>query len=83
MLTRDELATVLKVSVRTVDRMVATGDLTTLELREGIVRFNGAIDDAPSGGAKVNYVEQALAALAAGRPVEPATTKPYGCSVKY
>lgn len=50
---------------------------------EGIVRYNGAIDDAPSGGAKVNYVEQALAALAAGRPVEPATTKPYGCSVKY
>ncbi|MCZ7651251.1 MAG: thioredoxin family protein [Thermoanaerobaculia bacterium] len=49
----------------------------------GIVRYNGAIDDAPSGGAKVNYVEQALAALATGRPVEPATTKPYGCTVKY
>ena len=50
---------------------------------EGIVRYNGAIDDAPNGGAKVNYVKQALAAHAAARPVEPATTKPYGCTVKY
>ncbi|OQC36020.1 MAG: hypothetical protein BWX64_02233 [Acidobacteria bacterium ADurb.Bin051] len=50
---------------------------------EGIVRYQGAIDDAPRGGATVNYVAQALAALAAGEPVEPATTKPYGCTVKY
>jgi peroxiredoxin len=50
---------------------------------EGIVRYQGAIDDSPRGGATVNYVEQALAALAAGEAVEPATTKPYGCTVKY
>ena len=43
----------------------------------------GALDDAPSGGAKVNYVDQALAALAAGKSVDSASTKPYGCSVKY
>jgi peroxiredoxin len=47
------------------------------------IAYAGAIDDAPNGGAKVNYVDQALAALAAGKPVEPASTKPYGCSVKY
>jgi hypothetical protein len=31
----------------------------------------------------VNYVAAALAAVKAGRPVEPAATPPYGCSVKY
>lgn len=51
--------------------------------KAGRIAYAGAIDDAPSGGAKVNYVDQALAALAAGKPVEPANTKPYGCSVKY
>jgi peroxiredoxin len=50
----------------------------------GKVAYAGAIDDDPrGGGAKVNYVEQALQALAAGQKPEPASTKPYGCSVKY
>jgi hypothetical protein len=31
----------------------------------------------------VSYVDVALADLAAGRPVAAASTKAYGCSVKY
>lgn len=50
----------------------------------GKLVYVGAIDDDPRGGsAKVNYVDAALAALAAGGPVEPASTRPYGCTVKY
>ena len=50
----------------------------------GKVVYAGAIDDAPGGGpASVNYVETALAALAAGKMPSPAATRPYGCSVKY
>lgn len=51
--------------------------------KTGKLAYAGAIDSAQSGGPKVNYIEQALAALAAGKPVDPASTKPYGCSVKY
>ncbi|WP_412062843.1 redoxin domain-containing protein [Rubrivirga sp. IMCC45206] len=55
---------------------------------DGTVVYNGAIDDRPTTdladleGAR-DYVADALAALAAGRPADPATTPPYGCSVKY
>jgi peroxiredoxin len=50
----------------------------------GKLVYAGAIDDDPRGnGARVNYVDAALTALAAGKPPEPATTKPYGCTVKY
>lgn len=55
---------------------------------EGIVLYQGAIDDRPSArpssleGAN-NYVRAALADIAAGRPVQIAETTPYGCSVKY
>jgi len=38
-LTRAELAAVLRVSVRTVGRMVTTGDLPVMELGEDLVRF--------------------------------------------
>ena len=55
---------------------------------KGKLLYNGAIDDMPS--TKVadvpnskNYVVAALDAAMAGKPVENATTKPYGCSVKY
>lgn len=55
--------------------------------KEGILRYQGAIDDdrSTSGGKKatVNYVAQALDALIAGKEVTTATTKSYGCSVKY
>lgn len=55
---------------------------------EGVLRYNGAIDSVPSADAAdipaaAQFVEAALADLAAGRPVARATTQPYGCSVKY
>jgi peroxiredoxin len=51
---------------------------------QGKLAYAGAIDDDPRGrGAKVNYVDAALTALAAGRTPDPATTPPYGCTVKY
>jgi peroxiredoxin len=49
----------------------------------GTVAYAGAIDDGGRGSAKLNYVDSALAALAAGRRPDPAATRPYGCSVKY
>ncbi len=50
----------------------------------GKIAYVGAIDDDPRGnGAKVNYVDSALDALAAGKSPDPASTRPYGCSVKY
>jgi len=58
--------------------------------REGILVYNGAIDSESNISAaerdpnKVkNYVAAALAALTEGKTVEPAETRPYGCSVKY
>jgi len=53
--------------------------------KEGKVAYAGAIDNGPKypeTGA-VNYVEAAVTSLAAGKTVEMAETKPYGCSVKY
>lgn len=53
----------------------------------GTLIYSGAIDDDPLGrqapDKRTNYVAEALAAHAAGKPVTPATTKPYGCSIKY
>jgi peroxiredoxin len=55
---------------------------------EGVVTYAGAIDDKPStdmddiAGA-FNYVQAALDAGLAGKPVETASTAPYGCGVKY
>ncbi|MGA2851342.1 MAG: redoxin domain-containing protein [Terracidiphilus sp.] len=54
----------------------------------GKVIYDGAIDDRPTPdpddvhGAN-NYVSDALTAAMAGKPVNPAFTRPYGCSVKY
>ena len=55
---------------------------------KGTLVYKGAIDDKPSANhADVptarNYVRDALAATAAGKPVDPDTTRAYGCSVKY
>lgn len=54
---------------------------------EGTLLYDGAIDDDPLGRAapdeRTNYVERALAAHAGGETVTLATTKPYGCTVKY
>jgi hypothetical protein len=54
----------------------------------GLLVYMGAIDDRPTASpASVksarNYVREALQAMAAGRPVAHASTRPYGCSVKY
>ena len=57
---------------------------------KGTLVYKGAIDnspdgegESPSGGKLINYVDAALADLAAGRPVATAETEAYGCSVKY
>lgn len=52
---------------------------------DGVLQYDGAIDDSPRGPADEaeNYVTGALADLEAGEPVDPARTQPYGCSVKY
>jgi peroxiredoxin len=68
------------------------GALTTPHMfvidANGTLAYKGAIDDNPSAdpvsvaGAK-NYVTAALASLAAGKPIENAETRSYGCGVKY
>ena len=57
---------------------------------KGVLVYAGAIDNSPdaegkspTGGKLVNYVDATLADLAAKRAVRTASTKPYGCSVKY
>lgn len=54
---------------------------------EGTLIYEGAIDADPLGRQRpkerTNYVAAALEAHAAGQPVDPANTKPYGCTVKY
>jgi peroxiredoxin len=51
----------------------------------GMVVYDGAIDDDSYGRKekRTNYVEAALGAHDTGKPVDPASTTPYGCSVKY
>ncbi len=58
--------------------------------KNGTLVYSGAIDnspdaegDSPQGGPLQNYVDSALADLAAGRPVRTPKTKAYGCGVKY
>ncbi len=55
---------------------------------EGDLAYTGAIDDKPSSNpadikAARSYVRDALTAVAAGKPMSPAQTRAYGCSVKY
>ena len=51
---------------------------------KGTLAYAGAIDDKPTSkpddvkGAK-NYVRDAMSAVAAGRAMQPAVTRPYGC----
>lgn len=56
--------------------------------QDGVVAYQGAIDNAPMGKveadvANVNYVDQAISQLLAGQNVSTPATPPYGCSVKY
>ncbi|MBL1217029.1 MAG: thioredoxin family protein [Planctomycetes bacterium] len=56
---------------------------------KGVLRYMGAIDNAPLGRVSnrdkelVNYVEQAIEELKADKKVSVTTTRPYGCGVKY
>ena len=57
---------------------------------EGLLKYQGAIDDAGGRGfmsrdllkAK-NYVKESLKEMATGEEISSPVTKPYGCSVKY
>ena len=56
--------------------------------KDGKLVYNGAIDDKPTSNVADiktarNYLREALAAVAEGKPVAMATTRAYGCSVKY
>jgi peroxiredoxin len=55
---------------------------------QGVVIYDGAIDDKPTTDLEdvptaTNYVNLALEQSIAGKQVETPTTRPYGCSVKY
>ncbi|MFN0186610.1 MAG: thioredoxin family protein [Aquabacterium sp.] len=55
---------------------------------KGVLVYAGGIDNKPSANpadiaTATNHVKAALADTLAGKPVNPATTRPYGCSVKY
>ena len=55
--------------------------------KNGVVAYNGAIDDRPSDEGDPrkarNYVREAIDQLSAGEKVKVASTKSYGCGVKY
>lgn len=55
---------------------------------QGQLVYAGGIDSIPSSDADdikkaVNYVKQGLGEALAGKPISQATTRPYGCSIKY
>ena len=55
---------------------------------QGLLVYAGGIDNKPSSNpadiaTATNHVKVALAETLAGKPIAAATTRPYGCSVKY
>jgi peroxiredoxin len=53
---------------------------------KGVLRYSGAFDDdarGSKGDERTNYVVNAMKQIMAGEEVTPATTRSYGCSVKY
>src|SRR5260221_11172872 len=55
---------------------------------QGVIIYDGAIDNRPTDDVKdiagaTNYVNLALGQALAGKSVDTAATRPYGCSVKY
>jgi hypothetical protein len=55
---------------------------------QGQLVYAGGIDSIPSSDPDdikkaVNYVKQGLSEALAGKPISAATTRPYGCSIKY
>src|SRR5262245_3123011 len=77
---KKEFATALKAA--------ATPEVFLLDA-EGVVRYRGRIDDAWSARLKRNPVvsshdlQDALAAVLAGKPVATAVTKPVGCEIAF
>ena len=56
--------------------------------KDGLLVYEGAIDDQPSPNPKTlegarNYVTAALDSLMKGEKIETPVTQPYGCAVKY
>ena len=53
--------------------------------KNGVLVYAGAIDDDPHGTktSATNYVQAAVKAALVGTTVEIASSRPYGCSVKY
>lgn len=56
--------------------------------KDGALLYKGGIDDKPTANpadiaTAKNYVRTALEAVKAGRAVDPAVTRAYGCTVKY
>jgi peroxiredoxin len=55
---------------------------------QGRLVYAGGIDSIPSSNPDdirkaVNYVKQAVSEATSGKPISAATTRPYGCSIKY
>jgi hypothetical protein len=55
---------------------------------DGTLLYEGGIDDKPTAKPEdvtsaTNYVRAAMEDILAGRPVRTASSRPYGCSVKY
>jgi peroxiredoxin len=55
---------------------------------KSVLVYKGGIDSVPSNKAEdiagaTNYVREALNAVASGKKVSNASTKPYGCSIKF
>jgi hypothetical protein len=55
---------------------------------QGVIIYDGAIDNRPTDEVRdipgaTNYVNLALSQALAGKLIETAATRPYGCSVKY
>ena len=55
---------------------------------QGVLVYAGAIDSVPSAQADdiktaTNYIRQGLNEALSGKPISTASTRPYGCSVKY
>lgn len=55
--------------------------------KDGTIAYNGAVDDDPPGrkakSERLNYVAAGLVSEKSGKNPDPASTKPYGCSIKY
>jgi peroxiredoxin len=82
-----ELAPILLDNDQAVARMF--GAFTTPHVyvidREGILRYQGAWDDVKFRQPEptINYLEQAVDALLAGKLPDPDSADPYGCTVVY